>query len=152
MSPSAPMLLQAPPSLGDGFQLVPLLAKAAADLLVTGSMSLTAASSVLLPASARHQPYPHASSEDVTDAAGRRSSGEHFDGVHLTGLAPTSKLGKGDVDSWKGKLEASLVLLEKGVDSWGTLGRLQDGSVQRYRSPEDVEREADEQEDLRSHE
>lgn len=153
--PSAPPpppkpLFVPPPSLGDGFQLVPLLAKAAADLLVTGSMSLTAVSSVLhvLPVSARHP--SHASSEDINDSPGRRSApGEHLGGVHIAGAAQMSTLGKVDVDSWKGHLEASLALSEKGVDSWDTLGRLQDGSVQQYRSPEDVEREADEQEDLR---
>ena len=97
-------------ALGDGFQLNPLLAKAAADLLIEGCTHLN------LP---------------ISDALSLSRSGLVADGTRLP----------------SGGGQAAIAA--KGVDSWGELARLQDGSVHRYRSPEEVEREADEREDLR---
>ena len=100
-------------ALGDGFQLTPLLAKAAADLLVEGCTHLN------LP---------------ISDALSLSRSGL----VAAGRVNSPQLLGGGQA-----------ALAAKGVDSWGELVRLQDGSVHRYRSPEEVEREADEREDLR---
>ena len=97
-------------ALGDGFQLTPLLAKAAADLLIEGCTHLN------LP---------------ISDALSLSRSGLVAGGMLLSGDG------------------GQVALAAKGVDSWGELVRLQDGSVHRYRSPEDMEREADEREDLR---
>ena len=139
--PVSPLLT----SLGDGFQLVPLLAKAAADLLETGSSSgsLIASSSALGASTS-----PNTMVDDGRAEGG--PSGELRGGIHLggSGVAVSSSSSAAVPESWKGRLSASAVMATWGVDSWGDLGRLQDGSVQQYRSPEDLEREADEREDL----
>lgn len=97
-------------ALGDGFQLTPLLAKAATDLLTEGCTHLN------LP---------------ISEALSLSRSGWVPGSPQTTGGA------------------VAAALAAEGVDSWGELVRLQDGCVHRYRSPEEVEREADEREDLR---
>jgi len=144
-SPPAPHL-RTSAALGDGYQLVPLVAKAAADLLLTGSMSLTAVSSALwAPTTSRFPAEDLGAGGMGMASAGERSRG----GVHLGGSKAGSSSVESNAEGWKGNLAASAVLAARGVDSWGGLGRLQDGSVQRFRSREDLEREADQREDLR---
>ncbi|GAX75043.1 hypothetical protein CEUSTIGMA_g2487.t1 [Chlamydomonas eustigma] len=109
--------------LGDGFQLSPLLAKAAADLLVEGRTHMD------IPAEALSLTRPGLECMNSMQQEGGGSSSE------------TRREGEAVASSAHARMRS--------VDRWSELDQLQDGSVYRYRNKEDLEREADEREDQR---
>ena len=117
--------------------LTPLLAKAVADL-ATSSASALAVPGIL--GGARSAVL--GGDEDDGD-------GGEEDGVVLGhGSGGSLRMG-GKKPAQKRKAQGTAALAFLGVDSWDGLGSLQKGELHRYRSPEDLEREADEREDLR---
>ena len=138
--------------IGDGFMLTPLLAKAAADLSASSATSLPAGgggagwSKVL---DLGESPSPTGM---LDTARGNHSRSVGKEDVWIRGGGEDGARRRGGGTKSPGPTPppqgaAALALL--GVDSWGGLVRLQGGEVHRYRSPEDIEREADEREDRR---
>jgi hypothetical protein len=116
--------------LGDGFLLSPLLAKAAADLLVEGRTYMG------MPADLFSLTRPSLKC---------LSSMKHEDRGSASGVLNTGKRGiEREVDMSSDARERM-----RCVDRWSDLEKLQDGSVYMYRSKEELEQEADEREDQR---